>query len=297
MDDFDRTWSREIPVSLDWLGSDAPSRTWRADLPDVVEAAAERWDLQIGRTLPGGMVSLVLSATDSAKQPVVVKIPWPHRESEHEATALGRWHGDGAVRILDHDERSGAMLLERCIPGTALSGVAHDEAITVLADLLRRLWVPAGEPFRTLAEEACHWADGIPGTWERAGRPFERRIVDATVETLRSLSKSQGEAVLLHQDLHPGNVLRSEREPWLVIDPKPLVGEREFALAPIVRASELGHERRLVVRRLDWLCDELNLDRDRAKAWAFAQTVAWGFDGGKVMPNVIETARWLLDAR
>lgn len=49
--------------------------------------------------------------------------------------------------------------------------------------------------------------------------------------------------VLLHQDLHADNVLRAGREPWLVIDPKPLTGEREFGVAPIVRSFELGHGR------------------------------------------------------
>ena len=82
----------------------------------------------------------------------------------------------------------------------------------------------------------------------------------------------------MHQDLHPDNVLAAEREPWLVIDPKPLVGEREFAVAPIVRASELGHSRRAVIERLDRLTSELGLDRERARGWTIGQTIAWGVD-------------------
>jgi streptomycin 6-kinase len=100
--------------------------------------------------------------------------------------------------------------------------------------------------------------------------------------------------VLLHQDLHAQNVLRAEREPWLVIDPKPLAGEREFGVAPIVRSLELGHSRRHVVGRLDRLTGELGLDRERARLWSIAQTIAWSF--GSRFRQHIETARWLLEA-
>ena len=101
--------------------------------------------------------------------------------------------------------------------------------------------------------------------------------------------------MLLHQDLHPENVLAAEREPWLVIDPKPLVGEREFAVAPIVRARELGHSKEAVVGRLNRLTGELGLDRKRALGWNLCQTIAWGFDGDFHARHA-EIARWLLEA-
>ena len=70
--------------------------------------------------------------------------------------------------------------------------------------------------------------------------------------------------ILVSQDLHAGNVLSANREPWLLIDPKPLRADREFSLAPIIRSPELGHSRRQVLRRLDRLTGELGLDRERA---------------------------------
>ena len=81
--------------------------------------------------------------------------------------------------------------------------------------------------------------------------------------------------MLLHQDLHPGNVLRAERQPWLAIDPKPLVGERAFSAVPLVRSFELGNERRDVARRLARVSEELELDRERVRLWSLAQIVAW----------------------
>jgi streptomycin 6-kinase len=103
--------------------------------------------------------------------------------------------------------------------------------------------------------------------------------------------------VLVHQDLHAGNVLRAEREPWLVIDPKPLAGEREFSIAALVRGDELGQGPRNIRHRLDRLTAELGLERDRARGWALAHTVAWAFDADEVFPDHVETARWLLHQR
>lgn len=165
----------------------------------------------------------------------------------------------------------------------------------MIVDLLPRLWKPASAPFRPLAEEAAWWAEGLVEQWTGAGRPFERALLDEALDALRELPGSQGEQVLLHQDLHAGNVLRAEREPWLAIDPKPLTGEREFGLAPIVRGRELGHGRRHVERRLDRLADELELDRERARLWSLAQTVAWSI-GSDELERDVETARWLLRA-
>jgi streptomycin 6-kinase len=156
--------------------------------------------------------------------------------------------------------------------------------------------VQAREPFRPLAEEAALWADHLPERWERAERPFERTLLDAAIGMLRDLASTQGEQVLLHQDLHADNVLSAEREPWLVIDPKPLVGEREFAIAPIVRGHELGHSQRDVLHRLDRLVAELGLDRERALGWTLGQTVAWAWENERPLREHLDTARWLLEA-
>src|SRR5207237_10069895 len=91
------------------------------------------------------------------------------------------------------------------------------------------------------------------------------------LDALATLRSTQGEQILVHQDLHGDNVLRAARGPWLVIDPKPLVGEREFSLAPIVRSYDFGHGRKDVLKRLDRLTSALRLDRERARLWSMAQ--------------------------
>ncbi len=262
---------------------------WRASVDRLAAECAERWRLRLGEPYAPGVVGHVVRAELEDGTTAVLKLFWPHREAEQEADALERWDGDGAVRLLARDDERHALLLERCEPGTHLSQA--DDPLGVLIDLLPRLW-KRGDGFRTLAEEAEHWLEegdlrDVP----------DRRLREAAVHYLRELVPSQGEQVLLHQDLHGENVLAAQREPWLVIDPKPLAGEREFAAAPIVRSCELGHSKRQALYRLDRLCAELGLDRERARGWTIAQTVAW-LGGSDAIPTHLETLGWLLeDAR
>ena len=267
---------------------------WLERVPELVAECVEEWELELGEPYEAGAAGYAVRAALTDGTPAVLKVIYPHREAEHEADALELLAGNGAVRLLARDDARSAMLLERCEPGTALAENGGETALDVLVELLPKHWVEAGEPFHTLAEEAAWWIDELPEQWEQSGRAIERRLVDTAVDALRSLSESQGEQVLLNQDLHGDNVLAAEREPWLVIDPKPLVGEREFAVAPIVRSFELGPSKADVLYRLDRVTSELGLDRERARGWTIGQTMAWAFDSDYSETH-IETVRWLLE--
>ena len=73
-----------------------------------------------------------------------------------------------------------------------------------------------------------------------------------------------------------------------MIDPKPLVGEREFAVAPIARSRELGHSRRDVRHRFDRVTSELGLDRERARGWAVGRRLR----GRRTAHSASATSRW-----
>jgi streptomycin 6-kinase len=268
---------------------------WLQRVPELVDECVGAWGLRLGEEYPAGAAGHAVRAGLADGTPAVLKLIFPHREAEHEAEALRVWEGDGAVRLLAYDEGRWAMLLERCEPGTLLARAEPESALDVFIELLPRLWRDVGAPFRPLAEEAAWWIDYLPGEWERTGRPFDRRLVDTAIRLLDDLSRSQGEQVLLHQDLHGDNVLAAQREPWLVIDPKPLVGEREFGIAPIVRDVELGRGRSELLRRFDRLTAELGLDRERARGWTIGQTIAWSFDTS-YLPQHVQLVEWLLES-
>jgi len=230
---------------------------WRERAPALAEECAELWSLRLGEPYEHGHASLTLRAELPDGTPLVLKIGFPHPEAEHEAAALAHYDGRGAVRLLAHDPARNALLLERCEPGTSLLELPDEEvAFRIVAGVLRRLWRPpaADHPFDLLSDLAARWAE-LPG-------------LDAGI--VRELVASQGELVVCHQDFHRGNVLRAEREPWLAIDPKPLVGEREFDSAALMRDGPGD-----LTRRLDLLSAELALDRERMRLWGIVHAVAW----------------------
>ena len=277
-----------IPERLRRLEEFPGGADWLRRLPQLVAECAGKWSLELEPPFPDANVSLVLPAGDA-----VLKLNFPHWESEHEAAALAHWDGHGAVRLLEHDAERRALLLERCRPGTSLlelpERAAYEHAASVVARLNER---PAGatdvEPF---AATAARWADELPPRWEAAARPFERELLDAAVAALHELPPTQGELVVCHQDLHRGNVLAAEREPWLAIDPKPVLAERAFNAVALVRDGPGD-----LAWRLEYLAAELGVDRERLRRWTIAHTVAWGFAEHEpyVYERQIEVARRLL---
>jgi streptomycin 6-kinase len=286
-------WWRDVPGGAAWLDS----------LPSIVDTCAERWSLRLGPALEGQNVSHVRAVELPDGTPAVLKINFPDAESEREPDALRLWDGRGAVKLLGHDESVRALLLERCEPGTPLWAIEDDEEATHIAgQALRRIWraAPDGHRFRSLREESAWWADKLPADWDALGGPFERRLVDEAVSACIELGLDQGDEVVLHQDFHGGNVLSAKREPWLVIDPKPLVGEPAFDAGSLARdrrwlLGQSGDDAR-IRRRLDVLSSELDLDRERVRRWGIAHALIWGFSDSKVEADMIESARILMNA-
>jgi streptomycin 6-kinase len=266
----------ELPPNLVQTISEEPGGVeWIAELPRLVAECAEQWSLELEEPFDAAY-SLVVPAGD-----VVLKLnPRDDPEPEHEGDALERWGGRGAVRLLAHDRERWALLIERCRPGTQLWALSDDKATKIAAGILEQLWVPADEPFRRLADQAARWAEELPN------RPLERALVDPTVDFLRQAGPTQRESVLLHQDFHGANVLLSDRG-WLAIDAKPLVGEREFDVASLIRDRRPTTKAQME-RRLDYLVDRLSLDRERTRGWAIAHALAWNGS-----PDMIECARLL----
>jgi streptomycin 6-kinase len=225
----------------------------------------------------------------------VLKVPYDDDvEALLEPEALQLWDGHGAVRLVDRDPGSRAYLIERCFPGTPLGRVYDDASLEAIATALERLWRPpsATVAWARLDEVAERWIEQLPQSWERYGRPYDRRLLDEALDALRTVGPTQDDLVLCHQDLHGGNVLRAQREPWLAIDSKPIVAERAYDLVPAVRDLD-DHDRispAEIRRRLDFLAERLGVDRERVRLWGLAKHLAWG-TGGQYFPNEVEVAR------
>jgi streptomycin 6-kinase len=259
---------------------------WLADLPRLAAECADQWGLELEEPVDTPH-SLVVPAGE-----VVLKLNAPsHFEADHEADALELWEGAGAVRLIARDDERRALVCERCRPGTQLWDVEAEVQQEVVAGLLPRLRLEADRPhpFRLVADEAERWAEEVPWRYKSGGRPFERSLLDFAVDIFRSADRNA--ASLVNQDLHGGNLLRAQREPWLVIDPKPLVGEPEVNGVGLLRNAEGTSARRW----LDVLA-ELGLDRERLRGWGVAHALAWGWGDDGWSPWAVEAARTILAA-
>jgi streptomycin 6-kinase len=282
-----RTWLRGVPLPTGLVRraeQDPDLQRWVDQLPGVLDGLRQHWELEVGAPYePGGTCSWVAPATRRSGEPVVLKVGWRHVEARDEAEGLRVWGGRGTVRLLaeaDAGPSTTAVLLEPCRPGTALRDLRTEpEQDEVVAGLLRRLWVepPPGHAFRPLSGMCAMWADGVEARWaHRQPAHLDRGMVADGLATWRALAAGTA-TTLLCTDLHAGNVLAAEREPWLVIDPKPYVGDRTYD----VLQHALNCPGRLAggpLALVDRLAGLLDLDRDRLRSWLFARCVLGSLD-------------------
>ena len=258
--------------------TDGDRRPWLAALPALVADLRRRWSRDVGEPFePGGTASWVAPARTAAGADLVLKVQWRHDEADHEADGLALWDGNGTVRVhATHvTEGSCAFLLERCVPGTSLrDALPEPDQDVVIAGLLRRLWVepPPGHPFRPLQQMCDEWADAFERRAAEGAHHLDPGLEREGVAAWRSLPGEATRHVLLGTDLHAMNVLAAEREPWLVVDPKPYLGDPHY--------DPLQHmfncEERLVADPVGFahrIADLLELDADRLLRWLFARSV------------------------
>jgi streptomycin 6-kinase len=247
-------------------------------LPRVVGGLLDEWELAPDGPATHGFVSVVVPVV-AGRVPAMLKVGFPHEESEHEALALQRWSGHGAVRLLRADPHRSALLLERLDP-TDLTDTWDLEACEVVAGLYGRLHVPAPPQLRTLTSYVERWTAELSRL--PRGAPVPRRLVEQAVALGRDLvGDPASNGVLIHGDLHYENVLASNRvgeDGWLVIDPKPMSGDPHYELAPMLwnrwdEVTASGDVREAVRRRFHALVDAAGLDEGRARDWVVVRMV------------------------
>ena len=285
-----------VPEKLVAVAEREGRRDWLTTLSGTIRGLAASWSVRVGEPfLPGGQTAWVAPATRDDED-LVVKVLWRHPEAEHEADGLRGWAGRGAVRLFaaeEIDAETIALLLERCRPGTSLQARPEREQDLVVAGLLHRLWVdaPAGHQFRSLQSMCDLWADEFDEKAARGSCVLDSGLAREGITLFRQLPASAERDVLLCTDLHAGNVLAAEREPWLMIDPKPYVGDPTFdALQHLLNCDARLHaDPHGLVQRMAGL---LGLDPGRLQQWLFARCVQESPD----WPTLAEVARKLVPA-
>lgn len=255
-------------------GASPEGAAWLGRLPGTLRELERRWSLTLGPPFDGPEVSAAWVApvrrADGTR--AVLKVGVPHMEADHEIDGLRFWDGDPMVRLIAADETLGAMLLERCEPGTALRALPEVDQDVVIAGLLRRLWrvPPAPHPFRPLSDMVDSWLEETAAAEARWPDPG---LVRDGSRLFEELAHGSTAGVLLATDLHAGNVLRAWREPWLVIDPKPFVGDPAYdATQHLLNCRARVYEAPLPT--IARFADLLEVDAERVRLWMFARAAA-----------------------
>ncbi|MBN9388707.1 MAG: phosphotransferase [Chloroflexi bacterium] len=274
------------------------------DLAERLDVYARRWKIEFSdRTLETPSSTLAFGTLKDTRTPVVLKLIKP-RSDEHNAWRWLEYHaGQGAARLLAHDE--GALLLEQAIPGSELVEVVRagrdDEATRQMAHIIGRL---CGE---------TNGARAIPigfKTVEALGNAFERNsralltaripaeLLDRASHLYGKLCATQGPRRLLHGDLHHYNVLRDTRHGWQVIDPKGVVGEMAYETGAMLRnpieMPQFYPNPRILKNRVGILCQVLGLNEERVLEWCFSQAIlsaVWSIEDNGSEAEISATLR------
>ena len=292
-----------VPIPPDLTaryGRSSAGRAWLASLPGLIQGRLEHWrlepDLADGSMPWNGHGAVVIPVLQADGSPAVLKVAFPHDEARVERHALALWRGRGAVALLESDAGTCAMLLERLEATQSLHAVPLHDAVDVWGGLVRQLSLspdqrPQWQEFEHIAARAEQWSDDLPADWEQLGRPFPRWLLEAALEvcqTRGAVGRRSGRDVLVHTDLHFLNVLarpgaavpdgRPTAAGYAAIDPQPMIGEPEFAVAPLLwnrirdlPANQPGEGLR---ERCAEFSAAAGLDPEAARQWGVAREVA-----------------------
>jgi len=267
----------QIPAEFDsYPARPQEWNSWLAALPRKIDEVLAEWDLAVDGKAMYGFCALVIPVRERAGRAAVLRFCWPHDEQEHEHLALQAWHGNGTVLMYRADPSRAVMLLER-LHQRDLTSVDVIEACELTAGFYRKIHIPALPQLRTLSSYIDRWTADLDKV--AVNGPIPRRMV----EQARSLGRDfvvdpATDRVMIHGDLHFENVLAADREPWLVIDPKPMAGDAHYEVAPLLwnRFDEIvatGDQRNALRQRFHAVIDAAGLDEDRARDWVIVRMI------------------------
>lgn len=219
---------------------------------DLDRNIAAKWGFVPSIELPGGHCSRVYASAD-----LVLKVPFQGEERSSGRVAAELMSGTVGPTVFESDEGTGALLMERLVPGTNLaeSGLTENERLIVFSELALGV-----------RELGCAF-EGL--------MPLAEFMANSPCRFVPDLLKTSSTSVFLHGDLHHFNILR-HGDRWLAIDPKGLCGDPAFEAAayvrnPIPSIGEAIDLPRLLTGRIEFSSKLMNVDPKRIWAWSLAE--------------------------
>jgi streptomycin 6-kinase len=279
-----------VRLRAESLGGDG--RRWLEHLPAVVAEIEARWRISVDRSLSGGTAAFVASALTSNGVPVVLKIGVPDPALHDEIGTLERAKGRGYVRLLDHDEVIGAMLLEALDGSLSASGLPPEQQLRILAALAATAWtVPRAEAGRAArpVNKAAGLRDDVDRLWREVQPDCPARVRDEALACAdrRAAAFDLATCVVVHGDAAAANAL-GVLEPrlgaetgFVFVDPDGFVGDPAYDLGVALRdwCPELlasADPRALMAGYVQVLAAQTGFDSAAIRDWAYLERVSTG---------------------
>ena len=233
--------------------------------PDPLAPYLARWQLTPDGDRVATHSSLLLPVTRGGSWAMLKLALDP--EEKAGGALMAWWDGGGAARVLAHD--ADAVLLGRATGARSLSAMAcggeDDAATRVLCDVLAALHRPRDEP-RPPVDSLTDWFRPLEAAASAGGA-----FASAWASASRLLADPR-DVVILHGDMHHGNVLDFGAEGWRAIDPKGLLGERGYDYANLFRnpTEEVALGLGRFERRVALVTERAGIAQSRLLRWIHA---------------------------
>jgi streptomycin 6-kinase len=224
-----------------------------------------RWSL-IADGAPVATPSSRLAPVRQAGRPCFLKVA-THPEEKRGGAVMAWYAGGGAAEVLAHDHD--AVLLERLAGSRSLIAMARGEedeaACRILCETARRLHAPRPQALPTVLIPLDRWFAAL---WPRAAQ--DGGVFARAAAVARALLASQEPPVVLHGDIHHGNVLDGGDRGWRAIDPKGLLGDPGYDYANLLCNPDAETAIAHLPRRLEIAAELSGLPQARLLAWLMA---------------------------
>lgn len=265
-----------------------PNKEWELKFQELLFRTEELWDIQITKAL----ADLSWNFVAETNKGTIIKIGPNKDEINSEAKCLAAFHGNFCCKMIDHNEDIGALHIEK-LSSTLTSNedlTEYDQSV-ICAELIHNL----PKEFENLSEfkSVGSWLKRI-STKSNIGN-IEKSVIDKAQYIATELMQDNSTpAVLLHGDLHHGNIMRKASGIWSCIDPKGVVGDRVYEVGafirnPIPRIYKLDNLRSIIDSRICIFEEIIGYDRKKMQAWSFVQSVLsylWFLDDDEKSENV-----------
>jgi streptomycin 6-kinase len=260
----------------------AKGEKWLDDLPRTLKMICRKWNLTLDDFFKNLSFNFVAKCSDEDGEKYVLKVGVPDEDSPllTEKNTLEAFDGKGAVKVIKFDENLCAMLLERAIAGKTLSetcGEDYVKAVEITIQVLKKL--PRNPPDKTKFINLETWIEGL----DRAVKVgFAPEKVSKAQAFFAELIEPFDKKMLLHGDVHFDNILSAKREPFLLIDPKGLIGEIGYEIAVFLNdlagwTEHLANRKSILAKAVKRFSKEFAVSEKKLRKWSYAFAVlsAW----------------------